>query len=473
MPIEFEPRIEKTIKDLIEKTHLPRWQVILALEGSEQFRRKIPEDIFTGCVQDIQEDHQEPIEAIMLKARFGQTGSIISQVQKVRHRHPAWFEKLGDLTVKPVTGIPLAGAVLYSIFYIFVRLAGWITDDVMVPFFEGPYDRLIHSLVEKFFPAGFIHDMLLGTEGAGYLESLGLLTTGVFVPIGVVLPAVLIFYLILTLLEDIGYLPRLAVLVDSIFHKIGLHGFSVIPVILAFGCNVPGAMASRILKTRRERFMILTLLGVSIPCMAQTAVILSIIGPFGVKWIFLVYSILFCIFIGAGTFLNRILPGEVPEIAIEIPPYRMPRFSNLAMKAGVRLERFFLDAIPWVFVGIAFVNILYILRITRLISRSLSPVLGGWLGLPAEAIYPLIIGFLRKDVATGIIAPLLDQGIIDLYQAIIVVVILAIYFPCAATFAVFLKELGIRDTAKSALLMIGVSLGVGGILNLVFNAIRF
>lgn len=219
--------------------------------------------------------------------------------------------------------------------------------------------------------------------------------------------------------------------------------------------------------------MILTLLGISIPCMAQTAVILSIIGPFGINWVMLVYGILLCVFTGTGTFLNHILPGEAPEIAIEIPPYRFPRFSNLFMKAGIRLQRFFLDAIPWVFVGIAVVNILYILQITQFFSAILSPVLGGWLGLPPEAIYPLVIGFLRKDIATGIIAPLLDKGVIDLYQAIVVVVILAVYFPCMATFAVFLKEMGVKDTAKSALLMIGVALGIGGFLNLLFRMVKF
>lgn len=470
--MRFEPRIEEAIKILRKKTGLPRWQVVLAMEGSKEFKRKIPADVWKEGIKKIEKDHNEPIELTMLKARFGQAGSVVQQVQKVHHRHPSWLEKLGDATVKPFPGLPLAGACLYGIFWLFLKVAGWITDSIMTPFFEGPYDRFIRLTIERFFPQGFMHDMLLGAPGTGYLESLGILTTGVFVPLGIVFPAVLIFYLILTLLEDIGYLPRLAILVDSIFHKIGLHGYSVIPVILSFGCNVPGAMASRILETKRQRFMMLTLLGISIPCTAQTAVILSIIGPFGMGWVILIYAVLFGVFIGIGSLLNQLLPGETPEIAIEIPPYRAPRLSNLAMKAGLRLERFFLEAIPWVFVGIAIVNVLYILRITLAFSEFLGPFLGTWLGLPREAIYPLIIGFLRKDVATGLIAPLLRSGRMDLYQAIISVVILAVYFPCAATFATFLKELGIKDTLKSTLLMIAVALGVGGILHLIFVLIK-
>jgi len=469
MAMEFEPRIEKAIKEIQEKTGLPRWQIVLALEGSKDFKRRIPERVWKGTVREVEEDHQESIELTMLKARFGQAGAIASRVQKVHHRHPTLLERLGDVTVKPIVGLPMAAIILFAVFKFFITAAGFITDGIMVPFFEGPYDSFIRSLVERVFPSGFMHDMLLGAPGAGYLESLGILTTGIFVPIGVVLPAVLIFYVLLTLLEDIGYLPRLAVLVDTIFHRIGLHGYSIVPVILSFGCNVPGVMATRILTSDKQRFMMLTLLGISIPCTAQTAVILAVIGPFGLRWVFLIYFILMSIFILTGSMLNRFLKGETPEIAIEIPPYRLPRFSNLLMKTWLRIGQFLLDAVPWVFVGITLVNILYALNITGYLSRALTPVLGRWLGLPTEAIYPLILGFLRKDVATGIITPLIDKGIMNLPQAVTTVTILAIYFPCAATFAVFLKELGIRDTIKSTLIMLTVALGVGGILHLLFS----
>jgi ferrous iron transport protein B len=321
-------------------------------------------------------------------------------------------------------------------------------------------------------PWGFLQEILLGGEGVGYLESLGLLTTGVFVPIGVVLPAVIIFYVLLTLLEDIGYLPRLAVLVDTIFHRLGLHGYSIIPVILAFGCNVPGVMAARVLATRRQRFLLLTLLGIAVPCMAQTAVVMSIIGPFGFRWVALIYGILLGLFIGIGSLLNRLLPGETPEIAVEIPPYRLPRLSNLAMKAAVRMQHFLADAIPWVFVGIALVNALYMVQFIRLASNYTAPFLQRLLGLPLEAVYPLVLGFLRKDVATGLLSPMLRNGTLDLYQAVTVVVMLIVYFPCAATFVVFLKELGLKDTLKSVGVMIAVAVVTGGLLNGVFSLVR-
>lgn len=471
MRIEFEPKIEQAIKKIQKRVSLPRWQVILALEGSQEFKKKIAKEILKEATREVEEDHGEPIELIMLKARFGQAGALASQVQKIGHRHPTFWEKLGDATVKPLTGLPIAVGILWGIFKIFITIAGFITDGLMVPFFEGPYDKFVRFWVERAFSEGFIRDLLIGVPGAGYLESFGLLTTGIFVPIGIVLPALLVFYILLTLLEDIGYLPRLAVLVDTIFHRLGLHGYSIVPVVLALGCNIPGVMASRILPTKRQRFIMLTMLGISIPCMAQTAVVLSIIGPFGLGWVILIYLILLSLFIITGSLLNKWLKGETPEIAIEIPPYRLPRISNLLMKTWLRMEQFLLGAIPWVLMGIFIVNILYALRIMQFLSKILSPLLGGWLGLPQEVIYSLILGFLRKDVATGLLAPLLDKGIIDLYQAIVAVVILAIYFPCAATFAVFLKELGIRDTIKSTALMLTTAFLVGGLFHLIFSLV--
>ena len=472
MGSEFEPRIERAIEKIVAETGLPRGQVVLALEGLDEFRRRIPQDVLESSIRETEKDHQESIESTMLKARFGQAGSIAFTVQTVHHRHPTWLERFGDMTVKPATGIPFAVGVLFGVFYAFTTLAGVITDRFMLPVFEGPYDRIMRIFVERVFGSGFIHDMLLGGEGVGYLESLGLLTTGVFVPIGVVLPAVIIFYLLLTLLEDIGYLPRLAVLVDTIFHRLGLHGYSIIPVILALGCNVPGVLAARVLATRRQRFLLITLVGIAVPCMAQTAVVMSIIGPFGFGWVALIYGILLGLFVGIGSLLNRLLPGETPEIAVEIPPYRLPRLSNLAMKAVVRMRHFVADAIPWVFVGIALVNILYMVRFIRLASDLVAPFMERWLGLPEEAIYPLIIGFLRKDVATGILAPMLRNGTLDLYQAIIIVVMLIVYFPCAATFVVFLKEMGVRDTLKSVGVMMGVAVVTGGLLNGILSLVR-
>jgi ferrous iron transport protein B len=314
-------------------------------------------------------------------------------------------------------------------------------------------------VVEQIVPSGIIHDLLIGTT-AEITESFGLLTTGIYVPLAMVLPYVLSFYFILGIIEDVGYLPRLAVLVDTVMHRIGLHGSSIICMILGLGCNVPGVLSTRILETKRERFIAATLMAVSVPCMAQNAVIIGLVGAHGMVYVGLVYLTLFCVYIGVGRFLNKVMKGESPELFLEIPDYHLPHIPVLLKKTGMRVRGFIMEAIPFVLLGIFIINILYLLGIITSIADICAPFLERVLGLPRDAIVALMIGFLRKDVALGMLEPLnlLPQ------QLVVASTVLTLYFPCVATFIILLKELGVKDTAKSVAIMIVTAVGVGGLL---------
>jgi ferrous iron transport protein B len=314
---------------------------------------------------------------------------------------------------------------------------------------------------------GIIHNILIGQLIEGEIDfgqSFGLLTTGLFVPIAAVLPYIVAFYLVLSFLEDSGYLPRLAVLMDKSMHIIGLHGMSIIPMFLACGCNVPGVLATRVLETKRERFIAATLMSIAIPCMAQSAMVFGLLGKYGAMGIFPVFITLFLIWLIAGTLMGFFVKGESPEIFTEIPPYRLPYFGALLKKVWMRIKWFLKEAVPFVLVGVFIVNILYSLGIINLLGRIVAPVITNILGLPLEAVGALIIGFLRKDIAVGMLAPL-D---LSMKQLIIASVVLTMYFPCVATFAVLLKELGIIDMIKAALIMVSSAFIVGTILNLIF-----
>jgi ferrous iron transport protein B len=315
---------------------------------------------------------------------------------------------------------------------------------------------------------GFVHDLLIGKLVDGqidFVESLGLLTTGLFVPIAMVLPYVFSFYLVLSFLEDSGYLPRLAVLVDNVMHRFGLHGLAIIPMMLGLGCNVPGAMATRVLETKRERFIAATLMAIAVPCMAQMAMVIGLIGRYGAKGLGLVFGTLLVVWLALGFLLNRFSKGESPEIFVEIPPYRMPYWGALLKKLSMRIKGFMRGAIPFVLLGVFITNILYSLGIIRFIGQLASPIITGILGLPQDATGALIIGFLRKDVAVGMLLPL---GL-DLRQMVVASVVLTMYFPCVAAFAVLVRELGIKDMMKSAAIMIASALIVGGLLNLILR----
>lgn len=399
--------------------------------------------------------------------RWEKMGRIVEEIQTVAHRHHTLAERLGDATVRPLTGIPVAIGIVALMFFVIRFIGEGLIANVFDPVF-GAYAPVAMRMSEALGSGGFIHNIVIGNlidGGIDFTQSMGLLTTGIFVPLAMVLPYVFAFYLVLGFLEDSGYLPRLGVLVDSGMHRVGMHGFAVVPMLLGLGCNVPGALSSRILETRRQRFIALTLMGIAVPCMAQLAIIFGLVGSYGVGALAIVVATLFVVWVVIGLLLNKILAGESPEMFTEIPPYRTPYWGATLKKLWMRTRHFLTTAIPFVLLGVLLVNVLYSLGIIDFIGDIASPVVVGLLGLPAAAAGALIIGFLRKDVAVGMLLPL---GL-SMQQLVVASVVLAMYFPCVATFAIFIRELGIKDTAKSTLIMIGMALLVGTLLRFVLG----
>ncbi|MBI4982235.1 MAG: hypothetical protein HZC15_03740 [Candidatus Omnitrophica bacterium] len=218
-----------------------------------------------------------------------------------------------------------------------------------------------------------------------------------------------------------------------------------------------------LLEERREKFIAATLMAIAIPCMAQIAMIVGLLGQRGGKYVAIVFLTLFVLLILKGLILNRVLKGASPEILVEIPPYRIPQVMAVIKKLWMRLSGFLREALPFVLLGILLVNILYTLKIIDFFAYIFAPILTNLWGLPQEAIGALIVGFLRKDVAVGMLGPLN----LTTKQLVIGSTILAVYFPCIATFAVLIRELGIKDMLKVTLIMILVAMSVGALLNLV------
>lgn len=404
--------------------------------------------------------------------RWAEIGRIIKDVQRIEHRHHSWLETLDDMSIRPVTGIPILLLVLYSSFKIIRLIGEGLIGYVTEPFFDNLYGPLIARLSTILGSEGFLHDLLVGQLINGEIDfgqSFGLLTTGIFIPFASVLPYIIAFYFVLGLLEDTGYLPRLSVLADNIMHRVGLHGFSVIPMILGFGCNVPAALAARNLESRREKFIASTLMAIAIPCMAQIAMILGLLGPHGARYIGYVFSILGAVWIIIGLMLNRLLPGFSSDLLLEIPPFRPPVIGIVAKKLWIRISNFLREAVPLMLLGVFSVNLLYVLGVFDTLAVIIGPFLNRLFGLPDKAISALLMGFLRKDLAMGMLAPL---GL-TAKQLVTASTVLTIYFPCIATFAVLLRELGIIDMLRSTIIMLITTLIVGGFVNLTFSESGF
>ncbi|HVP36931.1 MAG TPA: ferrous iron transporter B [Terriglobales bacterium] len=400
--------------------------------------------------------------------RWHEIGRIVEEVQIVKHRHHTFLERMGDLTLKPLTGIPSAILILYLTFRI-VRLIGeGLINLILDPIFKNYYLVAVTKVVDYLLPIRFIHHLLLGTT-ADPLGSFGVLTAGLYIPLVVVLPYLFSFYLALSFLEDWGYLPRLAVLLDNIFHRLGLHGYSSIPVILGLGCKVPALMSTRILETQREKLIATALILTIAPCMPQTAMIVSIITPYGGDYLILIFGLLFLLGTSASFLLNKLLKGEAPELLIEIPPYRVPKPSILFKKVWFRLSSFITSAVPLIILGILLIGILDLSGAIHMVSRILGAPLLFILGLPPETIFVIITGFLRKDVSIALLQPLH----LPARSLVIACIFLVLYLPCISTFFVMSRELGLKNSLKLVAILFISGLLVGGTLNLVFKILRF
>jgi ferrous iron transport protein B len=401
-----------------------------------------------------------------LNERWVSIGSIIDRVQHLTHRHHRWYEQLEDASVKPRYGGFIAAVVLTASFF-FIRFIGeTLINYIFDPLFHHLWAPFLMKLSSLMGGDGFLHQVIVGKLINGnihFVESFGLLSSGLYVPFGMVLPYIFAFYFILGILEDVGYLPRLAVLLDTAMHRIGLHGYAIVPTLLGFGCNVPAVLSTRVLESRRERFIAATLVCIAIPCATAQAMIFGLVGKFGGQYVLIVYLTLFIVWIVLGSILNRILKGRSPELLIEIPPYRVPPWHSVVQKLALRVRHFLIEAVPIIMAAVLIVNILFVAGTFDAVARFTAPVITGILGLPEDAITGIVVGFIRKDAALGML------GLVPMTakQMVVGSVVLTMFFPCIATFVVLLKELGLKDFIKSSAIMIVTALVTGGILNII------
>lgn len=396
--------------------------------------------------------------------RWVTIGTIIDEVQTITHHHHTLLERLEDASAQPLSGIPIAAVVLLASFVVVRYVGEGLIGYVFEPLFEHLWAPLMMKLSGVLGSGGFWHDVLVGRLIDGqvdFFQSMGVLTTGLFIPFGAVLPYVFSFYLVLGFLEDVGYLPRLAVLLDNLMHRIGLHGYAIIPSLLGLGCNVPAIMATRILESTRERFIAATLISIAIPCAAAHAMIFGLVGAEGWQYVAMVYATLFAVWLLLGLVLNHVVRGFSPELLIEIPPYRLPSWRGMLKKLWMRMHGFLREAVPIILLAVLAIGVLYALGVFDAIANVTAPLVSGVFGLPKEGVVAIVVGFLRKDVAIGMLAPLA----LSAEQLVIGCVVLSMFFPCIAAFVVLGRELGLRGLLAATAVMLVAAIVVGGLLN--------
>ncbi len=379
--------------------------------------------------------------------------------------HPPFSERLSRLAMNPITGVPLLLLVLYFGLYQFVGNFGAGT---LVDFLEGTlFEKYINPVV-----IGFLHRL---TDIYWLRELLageyGLWTLGVRYAVALVLPIVGTFFLVFSILEDTGYFPRLAMLVDRMFKQIGLSGRAVIPMVLGFGCGTMATMVTRTLETKRERVIATMLLALAIPCSAQLGVILGLLsavpGSLAV-WAMVVFGI----FLLIGFLSARVMPGENPVFYMEIPPMRMPQLRNVLVKTLTRMQAYFLEILPLFLVASVILWAGKMSGVLDQVVSGMTPVVTA-LGLPVQASAAFIFGFFRRDFGAAGLYDLQRAGLLSPVQLTVAAVTLTLFVPCIASFLMMKKERGLKVSMSIFVFVSLLAFGIGWLLNkfLLFSGI--
>lgn len=448
----------------LSKTNLPpRALAIKLLEGDKELIDSVMDETSGEKIvkkarelaQRIKEQHGEAAAFRIARERHGMASLISEEASEHAEAKTPLLDKISNWTTEMKTGVPILIAVFLGMLMLLIYGGGFIEENLDLGW--GNYIQpQLTTLFQYISPTPEIKEVLdIGIN-------LGL--RGILL---VMFPYILLFFLVLAILEDSGYLPRMAYIMDSVMHKIGLHGEAVVPMLGGFGCNVPAIMATRGLTSRRQR-VISTVLITMIPCSARTAVILGTVGTFvGVYPALAIYAIILGLIFLVGLILNRFLSGGTSGMVMEMPPLRMPTPKPVLTKTWNRMKEFVYVAIPLLLAGSLSIGVLDASGIMNSIVNPLSPLTVGILGLEAPLIIPLLYGIIRKEGALVLLIGIAGTSNLGVYlsplQLFVFALVVAIYIPCVATFAVIKRELGWKEAIAITIFTILLAIVVGSL----------
>jgi ferrous iron transport protein B len=362
---------------------------------------------------------------------------------------------MDQLLSREIPGLPILVAVLVGML-LFVFTAGTLLEGAIVALFQ---DFAVSPLLSLGLPPlaeKVVVSAVIGLQ-AGF---------------GIAFPYILLFFLLLSILEDSGYLTRAAFLADRAMHRVGMHGGAIIPMVVAFGCNVPAIMAARNLGTRRER-LIAAFLITMVPCSARTVIIAGVVAAFvGIPAALSIYGVVFLLIFLTGVLLSRVTPGSQFGMILEIAPLRRPKAGLVLAKSFRRLRDFLVVAIPLLVAGSCVLGILEYYGILAVFQGLAAPLFQGILGLPPYAITALLFGILRKEMAIETLAVLAGTANLPLalsaLQIYIFAIMSALFVPCISTMAVLSRENGWKIAALVTVYTVLLGIGIGAMINLVF-----
>ncbi len=457
---EVEIRIEALAREINKKIHTTypvRFVAIKLLENDPLIKKEVKDDSVIALAERFKKElkniHGETSETVIISERYTVASRITESV--IEKRGTARLnigDSIDKIALNKVTGYILFVGLVLLTFYGVFKFGSYFSD-------------LLTNWLESFKPTFMQLPFSLTTNKIlwnGIME-------GIIAGIGIVLPYIAPFYLILAFLEDSGYLARIAFLTDNVMHKLGLHGKAFMPLIEGFGCNVPAVLGTRIMERDRDRFLA-AILATLVPCSARTVIILGLVAAFlGPIYAIILYALDFVLIYIVGRILNRYVKGTPSGLIMEMPPYRKPVAKIILKQTWIRLKDFVYFAFPIIIAANVIMEVFAELHWIAPVANFLKPVMTNWLGLPPLAGITFLFGILRKELTLVMLAALYHTTnfatVLTPREIFIFGFVTMIYIPCVATIAALKREFGWK---RATYVTIGEFLGaivLGGILN--------
>ena len=467
--IRYGQEVENRIKELTEAvsrvdTPYPcRWISIKLLEGDDEVEKMIYavqpaiEDQVDKMKAEIEEVHGHNASSVITHERYIVAHRIADEASTYMIPEKRLSDHLHHATSHPVLGYIFMVAVILTVFYAIFSFGDYTSG------FIGGWFEALKTAYEAMFGLGSLSTFIWD----GLIE-------GIVAGVTIALPYIVPFYVALSVLEDSGYLTRIAFLMDSAMHKIGFHGKGFIPMMLGFGCNVPACLGCRIMGTDRER-LLCAFAASMVPCAARSVVIMGLVAEYvGLEWAIALYIIDFVLIFILGRIAFKVVPGEPMGLIMEMPPYRWPTLRVTASKTWFKLRDFVYTAFPIIVIGNLLIQLADLVGLLDLVQGLLSPITVLWLGLPMATGVILIFGILRKELTLILLASLMGTSnfalVLTPVQMFVFAFVVMVYIPCIATIAVLVKEFGYKTASIISLVQIGLAISLGGV---IFHTLNF
>ena len=371
------------------------------------------------------------------------------------------LNRIGDMALTPIAGSIILIALITMLYFIVGKFAaGFVVDFLLNDFFGALVAPRLKNALE-IIPYAFVRDLIVGEYG--------LYTMAVVPVLGLLLPILTVFFFVFGFIEDSGYIPRLSILLDRTFRKIGLNGKAVLPMVLGFSCVTMATISTRVLDNKRERFIAIFLLSLGIPCSAKLSIILAILAQVSFGGFLVVFGVIFFLTVATGIVLNKMMPVEQSNFIMEIPPIRIPSLKNVLSKTSYRSLLFLQEAVPLFIIsalGLFFADKIGLLTIIETLS---APIISGFLGLPPQFAESLIMGFIRGEAGVAVLKKMVDSGVMNHAQLVVAMVVTILFIPCVTNFMLIIKEQGSQKALAIIVSVTTCAIMTGGLLNYLFR----